>query len=115
MLLPSNLSSTSKNTNMNQLKEQIEREAERVQQYISDSSAKDALLHIANFALEMDRWVKVEDGLPGDENGFFSIDVQITDGLFIDIGYYNTINKEWKSYGGRFANPTHWQPLPKLP
>lgn len=114
---------------MNQLKEQIEREAERYLEHpfkdlYQDSllidSVRKAIIHGANFALGLDRWVKVEDGLPGAyaETPNCSIDCLITDGVIADTAYLKYSINTWivcstqKPFTGDPV--THWQPL-KLP
>lgn len=102
------------------IKEQIEREAE-IRYPHNYHSQKETFIHGANFALGLDRWVKVEDGLPGAyaETPNCSIDCLITDGVIADTAYLKYSINTWivcstqKPFTGDPV--THWQPLPKLP
>lgn len=102
-----------KKTNMNH-KEQIEREAEKWHKMIEETGRpadhfylRDAVVHGANFALEMEMWVKCSAQMPYDTDY-----VLVTDGVYIDVMHYNVHKRVW---GSDVITPTHWQPLPKLP
>lgn len=97
------------------IKEQIEREAERRYKPI-DGSPNDAVTRAirevftqgANFALEMDRWIGVEEGLPDNRQT-----VLATDGSTQIVLEYK--HGCWFVGLDQIHFVTHWQPLPKLP
>lgn len=102
---------------MTQHLKQIEREAEG---RWPNPAYRHAFTQGANFALEMDRWVKVEDGLPERKTDSipshdFSIDVLIADNEICTMGYWDYGTNSWCTYD-RFdmRGAKYWQPI-KLP
>lgn len=98
------LNQDSKSTNMTH-KERIEREAESRTNY---KIRQQWFKYGANFALDLDRWVKCSDRMPElDERVIVKGSYGIVTATFFDDGF--------RCLGMTIEDVTHWQPLPKLP
>jgi len=66
----------------------------------------------------MDKWVKVKDRLPENEDYILLTDVSLNDyyGYLPVTGYYDlTDNKFFSMRDDEMPSTTHWQPLPEEP
>ena len=70
-----------------------------------------------DFAMEMDRWVKVEPGckLPGKclAHSNISVDVLVSDGMNASLGYYDYKQAKWVAYKEPepITNIRYYQPI----
>lgn len=62
-------------------------------------------------------WISVNDRLPPKESPDYSVDVIVTDGKHICIGYYIYRTGNWIQYYDEFPvrDISHWSPIPELP
>lgn len=62
------------------------------------------------------KWISVKERLPEKETPNCTVDVLVTDGTHINIGYYDYIDGMWWTLEDCFYfHVTHWMPLPELP
>jgi hypothetical protein len=82
--------------------------------------SRESFISGGNFALSMDRWVKVEEGLPPVKEKFSESDYVLCtdeyDTMF--TAWYNNRTARWyyahHDHSG-IPKPTHWMPLPEPP
>lgn len=61
-------------------------------------------------------WISVKERLPEKENPNCTVDVLVTDGTHISIGYYDYIAGMWGTLEECFYfHVTHWMPIPEPP
>jgi hypothetical protein len=65
----------------------------------------------------MNKWISIDKKLPEKETPDYSVDVLITDGKKVKIGYYDYSIEAWDTeYEESYASGiSHWMHLPKPP